>query len=379
MPGKEKRGKRKNSFLSWILFLANLAVLGFMLPGFLAAYVPPDKFWMLAFAGLAFPYFALLNFIFLVFWILLKKRFAFVSLAFVLLSWGRMAGFYQISLPDKVTKTERSLKVVSYNVRIFDRYNWKSGKISEDAREILKLTGTLQPDVLCLQEYHSGGKGKTSMCDSIKKYTGLKHSHIEFIKVNGTARPFGIATFSRWPVVKTETIKFSNNRLNLCIVNDLLCFNDTIRVFNLHLESIKFSNEDYLYMSDIANQAEDQELFKKNSLKIFSKLRKAFIARASQAREVAELIRKSPHPVIVCGDFNDTPSSYSYHTIAEGLNDAFRDSGNGFGQTYAGIFPSFRIDYILYGDELESTDFTRIKESHSDHYPIAATLRLRNN
>ena len=376
MPGKEKKGNRKNSFLSWIVFLANLAVVGFMLPGFLAVYVPPDKFWILAFAGLAFPYFALLNFFFLVFWIVLRKKFAFVALAFVLLSWGRMAGFYQISFPRKVTETERSIKIVSYNVRIFDRYNWKSGKISNDAAEILDLTGRLQPDLLCMQEYHSGSKGKTNMCDSIKKHTGLKHSHIEFIKVKGAERPFGIATFSRWPVIRSETIKFSNNRANLCMINDLLYFNDTIRLFNLHLESIKFNKEDYLYMSDIANQAEDQELFRKNSLKIFSKLRKAFIARASQAREVAELIRKSPYPVIVCGDFNDTPSSYSYHTLAEGLNDAFRESGNGFGQTYAGIFPSFRIDYILYGDEFESLDFSRIKESYSDHYPIAATLRL---
>jgi endonuclease/exonuclease/phosphatase family metal-dependent hydrolase len=377
MPTKENKKKRRNSLLSVLFLAANFVVLIFLALGFIAAYIPPDKYWIFAFAGLAFPYMALINVIFLIIWLVTRKMYFFISLAALLLCWSRISGFFQFSGNDSGYTTESSIKVVSYNVRIFDRYQWESKKISRNAEGILTLTNQLSPDILCLQEYHAGRKGKVNMEDSIIKYTGLKHSHIEFVRLNGKTKPFGIATFSRWPVVSSQTINFKGNTVNFCLINDIVCYGDTLRVFNIHLESIQLSNEDYLYVSDIANQAESKGLFSRNSRKIVSKFKNAFIARASQAREVAERIQTSPYPVIVCGDFNDTPSSYSYYTIAKDLSDAFKESGSGFGQTYAGILPSFRIDYILHGQEFNSTGFQRIREPLSDHYPVTAILNLQ--
>jgi len=376
MPLQEKKPKKKVSFLSRFLLITNALVLSGLAMGFVAAYIPPDKWWLFAFAGLAFPYLAVLNIVFLVIWLLAGKKYIFISLAALLICWNRLSGFIQINLSKSVVKTENSINVVSYNVRIFDRYNWKDNKVSKTAVDILKLTKELSPDILCIQEYHAGRKGKDNLEDSIRKYTGLKYNHIEFARLGGKTRPYGIATFSRWPVISSNTINFEGNTVNFCLCNDIVYKGDTLRIFNIHLESIQFSREDYLYVSDLAKQPENQELFSENSLKIFRKLQKAFIARASQARVVAERIQASPYPVIVCGDFNDTPSSYSYHQISSGLSDTYKVSGSGFGQTYAGILPSFRIDYILNSPELKSSEFKRIREPLSDHYPVSAVINL---
>ncbi len=377
MPIKENKKKRRSSLLSRMFLAANFVVLVFLALGFAAAYIPPDKYWIFAFTGLAFPYMALVNFIFLIIWLVTRKKYFFISLVALLLSWSRISGFFQFKGNDYGYTQESSIKVVSYNVRIFDRYQWEAKKTSRNAADILALTSKLSPDILCLQEYHAGRKGNVNMEDSVSKYTGLKYRHIEFVKLKGRTKPFGIATFSRWPVISSQTINFKGNTVNFCLINDIVCYGDTLRVFNIHLESIQLSNEDYLYVSDIANQAESKGLFSRNSRKIISKFKNAFVARASQAREVAMRIQTSPYPVIVCGDFNDTPSSYSYHQIAHNLTDAYKESGSGFGQTYAGILPSFRIDYILHGKEFNSTGFQRIREPLSDHYPVTAILNLQ--
>jgi len=374
MTAKEK--KKKTSLLSKLFLAANAMVLTGLAMGFLAAYIPPDKYWIFAFAGIAFPYLALINVVFIFIWMVSGKKYFFISLAALLICWNRLTGFIQFNNADDKGKTEKSIKVVSYNVRIFDRYNWQSKRISKTAEDILKLAGTLEPDILCLQEYHAGRKGTANMEDSIVKYTGLKYRHIEYARYKGKTKAFGIATYSRWPVISSHIILFERNPVNFCIYNDIVFQNDTIRVFNIHLESIQLSREDYLFVSELTNQAEDQAIFSENSRKILRKFKQAFISRASEARQVAEQIKESPYPVIVCGDFNDTPSSYTYHKMSRGLSDAFKESGSGFGQTYAGRFPSFRIDYILHDPALTSSGFKRIRVPLSDHYPVSTYITL---
>ncbi|MFH1119740.1 MAG: endonuclease/exonuclease/phosphatase family protein [Bacteroidota bacterium] len=374
MTTKEK--KKRTSLLSKLLLAANAVVLTGLAMGFLAAYIPPDKLWIFAFAGIAFPYLALINVVFIFIWMVAGKKYFFVSLAALLICWNRLTGFIQFNKNGEREKTENSIKVVSYNVRIFDRYNWNSKRISKTAEDILKLTRTLEPDILCLQEYHAGRKGSADMEDSIIKYTGLKYRHIEYAKYKGKTKAFGIATYSRWPVISSHIIPFERNPVNFCIYNDIVFQQDTIRIFNIHLESIQLSREDYLFVSELTNQAEDKALFSENSKKILRKFKQAFIFRASEAREVEEQIKLSPYPVIVCGDFNDTPSSYTYRKMSEGLSDAFRESGSGFGQTYAGRFPSFRIDYILHDPDMQSYGFRRTRVPLSDHYPVSTFITI---
>ncbi len=373
-----KKGRRRFPIIKGLFFTANLIVVVLFAMGYAAAYIPPDRNWVLAFAGLAFPYLALVNIAFAIFWLITGKKYiALLSVSVLIISWSRLGGYYRFHTGYGRPADSTGINVMSYNVRLFDLYNWKKNKISENAARQFQLLAEQKPDLLCIQEYHAGRSGKVDICDSVFKYTGLKHKYIAYVSMDGKDKPYGIAIFSRWPLTGTGIVRFEDNPVNFCLFSDILIGQDTIRLFNVHLESIKFSREDYLFVTDLRTNQEDQEVFAENSLKILQKLKRAFISRARQSRKLSEEIKRSPYPVIICGDFNDTPSSYAYHTISGNLNDAFRSGGQGFSQTYAGALPSFRIDYILHDENMFSVNsFVRIREPLSDHYPVVANLSL---
>jgi len=145
----------------------------------------------------------------------------------------------------------------------------------------------------------------------------------------------------------------------------------------VHFESIGLSEEDHMFVESMTNTiATDQpENITKYSKQIYNRLRRAFIYRAAQVSKIAEHIATSPHPVILAGDFNDTPMSHVYHQIAQHLNDAFR-SGLGMGRTYMIAVPGFRIDYIFYSDEFTPFNFKTEARPYSDHFPVSVTLHL---
>ena len=137
---------------------------------------------------------------------------------------------------------------------------------------------------------------------------------------------------------------------------------DTIRVYNIHLASNWFSQTDYSFMQ---NPTLETEELKKNVLSIGERLKNSFAKRAEQVHAIKTHINKSPYPVILCGDFNDTPNSYAYQQLARGLKDAFVEKGLGIGRSYNGKFPSLRIDYILCSPELNIHSF----ETKDVNYP----------
>lgn len=366
-----------------VLFLIiTLFPVALYLLAYAAAYIPPTRFWLVALAGLAFPYVVLINVAFLLFWLLSRNK-LYALLFFLILLPGiiRLGGYYQPGVfgkqPDNTSGELPDVKVMSYNVRIFDLYNWERDKISDNTRGVFRLIKEQKPDLLCIQEYHGGRYGKVDIADSIMKYSGLKYKSIAFVKISGKERPYGIATFSRWPIIHKGIVSFEENPVNFCMCSDITIGKDTVRLYNAHLESIKFSREDYLFVSEVMNNPEGQEEIRENLLNIVRKLKRAFLFRTHQAEKLSAEIGRSPYPVIVCGDFNDTPSSYTYRKIASGLNDAFRTSGKGFGQTYDGLLPTLRIDYILHDKQHFTThSFSRIKEPFSDHFPVVANIRL---
>lgn len=370
--------KGRLSFFSVILLLINIGVLFLLAVGFLAAYVRPDVNWMFAFAGLVFPYAVMANLFFVLIWMFLWNKLFLMSLLALLICWNRLTNYIQLDKKEvSDQQNNEPLKLMSYNVQIFDLYNWKKDHISTKGQDILKLMSTEKPDFLCLQEYHAGKRNKVDISDSIKKHTGLKYSHIAFVNKGGKDMPYGIATFSRWPVIKKQVINFDNNLINFCIYTDIVVDNDTIRLFNIHLESVRLSREDYLYVEELPRNTDSQEIFSENSKKILRKFKRAYINRTPQVIKVKEIINESPYPVVVCGDFNDTPSSYTYHHLSENLLDAFKESGHGVGMTYAGSLPSFRIDYILHDKRIESVNFETLKSNFSDHYPITTGVVLQ--
>lgn len=373
----QSRKPKRFRFISRLFLLLHGFILMLLLFGYLAAYISPDTCWPFAFAGLIFPWLAMLNIFMLPIWLLVQPKLMLLPLITTLLLWGRLGNFVQFnSSSARAIKTESNLNVLSYNVRLFDLYNWKQGHVSPLTDSIFQYIRAAQPDLLCIQEFHAGKKGVVMIADSIREYSGLKYQYIAYTSHKGKQRPYGIATFSRWPIVNAGNIQFKGNVFNTCIFTDIVKNGDTLRLFNLHLESIQLSEEDYLFVSELKSRQDDSEIFSERSKMIIRKLQAAFIRRASQARAVKEKIAGSPYPVIVCGDFNDTPASYAYHQISGNLTDAYRKAGNGLSQTYAGkLLPYFRIDYLLYQDKyFTALSFNRLKKAWSDHYPIETTL-----
>ena len=160
----------------------------------------------------------------------------------------------------------------------------------------------------------------------------------------------------------------------MAIYSDILIGNDTIRVFNFHLASLRISGME----QNIANHIEEEDRVGqvKDAIKVTKLLAKAFRKRAEQVHAVKEAIEASPYPVVVCGDLNDTPGSYAYRTLSEGLTDAFMEFGRGTGSTYIGFFPSFRIDYLLFSPEFTVSSFRTDDVSYSDHRPVITTFHL---
>jgi len=369
---ENKRRKGKRYFVNRLaMFCNHLAVIA-LLTSYLAPNVSPANFWFIAFFGLGYPLLVLINILFILYWTLQLKKRALYSLIVILSGWMLLHRFVQFSNNTKEIAHTKMLKVMSYNVKVFDLYNWSHNK--ETRAKIFGLINDEEPEIACFQEYFHRDSSDFCNTDSLKKMNGWRYADVEYTSHGKMLQHFGIATFSKYPIVHTGEVKFGYKGNNVCIFSDIKVGKDTFRVYNMHLQSIAFSKDDYKYAEDLQKDVEKENI--ERSKNILKRLKRAFVKRSHQADLVAESISKSPYPVIVCGDFNDTPSSYTYSTIAKNLKDSFIESGNGLGKSYVGAFPSFRIDYILHDDKFRSHNFNTIREELSDHFPVVAYLEL---
>lgn len=359
-----------------LLFLLNIVAILSLLFSYGASFISPEKIWWLALFGLGYGVLLLINIFFALFWFFLKDRKYFFSLIVILIGFSKIFNFFEIhflsSEPVEKKGNTFPLKVMSFNVRLFDLYNWMHN--TESREDIFRFLSKESPGIVCFQEYFTSERKEADFNnnDTLKKIIPAGYSNIEYSTTLREADHWGIATFSKFPMINKQAVHFQKLGGNIFIFSDIVIGKDTIRVYNTHLESIRFRVQDYKFIENLGSDVEQDEL--KGSLNIISRLKRAFIKRAQQVNVLREHISKSPYPVIVCGDFNDTPSSYTYATISEGLNDSFRESGSGLGRSYAGAFPSFRIDYILHDKKFKSSGYRTIHEKLSDHYPISCWI-----
>jgi endonuclease/exonuclease/phosphatase family metal-dependent hydrolase len=365
-----------------IIRYANVAFAVFLILSFLSTHISPEQIWFPAFLGLTYPYILLINVFFLLGWILLGRKELFISLLAIILGWGTFSDYLSLrpfrfmekghyeSLVREQRTTDHLLKTVSFNVRAFDVYRWEDNPSTRT--EILTFLRDEDPDLLCIQEFHSSNRPGFREGEVYRKLDHTPYRHIEYTVSNRRSN-YGIATFSFYPIINKGSVPLED-RLSICIYSDILLDKDTFRIYNCHLQSLHLSKKHYQFMDSLRLRYDDQQMADIKDISF--RLRDAFIKRAAQADIIAAHISGCPHPVIICGDFNDTPVSYTYRTIRDGMNDAFSVSGWGLGRTYNGKFPSFRIDYILYGGPLDALFFTREKVKLSDHYPIIGYLKV---
>lgn len=351
--------------------IGNILASGSLLLSYAATFISPAFFWPLAFFGLIYPYLFILNILFLILWLVKWKKAIFIPLITIILGLNHIyhAGPALRIKGNLNEKKGHDLKILSYNVRAFNLYDWENDPNTNEG--IFNFIRSEHPDVICLQEfYYSRSMSSSQSVSTPRFFREIPYQHIEYTTKNSNSG-FGIATFSRYPIIKTGVIRFENSN-NSSIYTDILFQNDTIRIYNNHLQSVNFIQKNYRFLENIPIMYSDRNI---NEIKdISSKLKSAFIKRAKQTDKIKARINQSPFPVIVCGDFNDTPVSYAYHKMQRKLDDAFLKAGAGCGNTHQGKIP-LRIDYILYGKEFEAVEFEKIEANLSDHYPIISVLR----
>lgn len=367
--------RRLRSFGKKIVIFLNLLAVAGLLLSYLATHISPEKFTFLALFGIAYVFLLAINIVFVIFWLFVKRKLALLSLLTILVGYKHFDAYFQL-FPDtganKVAES-KSLKVISYNVRLFGWYDWKNNTQYRDS--LIEALVPEDADVYCFQEYfHNSEPGRFDTENRLKRKLRTPYIYSEYTNWVGRHEKYGIATFSKYPIVGKGKVRFKREDSNISIYTDLLIEGDTVRVYNGHIASIRFEPKDYRFMDEIKEGDQDLEPVLKDGLGVVEKLSIAYKKRAGQVSELLAHADTAHFPVIICGDFNDTPVSYSYSLINSKLKDSFRESGWGIGNTYIGKFPSFRIDYIFHGDRFRAVDYHTLPANISDHHGIGATL-----
>lgn len=363
-------------FTKKFIIISNIIAGVLFLLGCYGYWFNPQKFWFIGLLTLASFYFLLVLVGFVFFWLIAKPRYSFISIVFMLLAWVPLRHLFKIRLSHsfEIKKADNSLRVMSWNVEHFKIAEYK--KHPEQKLQMLGLINHYNPDVACFQEMVASDKNPQAINNIEGFMKELKmpyyyYSYNSKIDYDGDHR-FGIIILSKFPLVNKETVSYSPNDYNSIFqYADLVKNGDTFRLFNMHLQSMKFSDNERKYLDD--PEIDDEKNFKE-SRSVLSKLKTGFLKRQLQSERIKKEMNQSPHPLIVCGDFNDVPNSYAYKTIGKGLNNAFVEKGAGMGRTFSHMSPTLRIDNIFADKRFQVEQYVRVNRKISDHYPVIADL-----
>jgi len=321
--------------LNKILFIVNSILLLLLLVSYIAPRVHPDFFWYISLLGIFFPAILIINIIFGIYWLFCWKKYFWANLIIILLGTSHIDNIIanQKNILDqkkfnelqknKKHQFDQLINIMSYNVRLFNQNeNIDDDDIVNKIRDVIKKE---KPNILCIQEFNL--TNETTKIFDLYNQKNANDNKLQII--------------TEYKVIKTGYIKSKN----ICVYKDIV-LNDTIRVYNIHLQS---------------NWV--------NSMK------SSYQNRVNEALKIKKHINKSPYPVIVCGDFNDTPISYTYSNLKNGLADSFKESGIGIGNSYVSI-PTLRIDYILHSKKYKSYNYKKNKYKLSDHFPISCDILI---
>jgi endonuclease/exonuclease/phosphatase family metal-dependent hydrolase len=374
MPKNLFRRFTKNFFI-----VANVTAAILFLLGCYGYFFNPKYFWPIGFLTLTAFYFLLILIAFTFFWLFIKPRRALISVITILLAFKPILNIIAFHFSGSFTQQKKAnaLRIMTWNVAQFNVM--EDQKHPEIKSRMIDVINQNEPDIACFQEMVA------------EDSTVRDHGHIdEFLqKLNfknyfysynpkedfwGYAH-FGIIILSKYPIINKQTVSFYPNDYNSIFQYvDIVKGADTVRVFNVHLQSLRFSKENLKYIDEPTVEDENKAL--KESKNIISKFKKGFLKRHVQADRIRAEIDKSPYPVIVTGDFNDVPNSYAYHTIGGNMKNAFVEKGGGLGRTFSGISPVLRIDNIFVDRKMDVLQFGLLKKKLSDHFPIIADVEM---
>ncbi|MCF6172102.1 MAG: endonuclease/exonuclease/phosphatase family protein [Bacteroidales bacterium] len=331
-----------------------------LLVSIFAPFFNPSRFAFFAFTGLLFPLLWILNVLFLLFFSIRKSRLAIAALVLLL------TGVYQFSLifhfpgRGEPASMHDTLNLISFNTGNADTAGAFNSRKKAFENELFS-----QSDIICLQEFVPENALGIDILESFNNKINVDYYGFE----NGDSS--GLSVYTKYEITGFGWLKQEGEDTYAlwCTLN---VDSDTLTLINVQLQSIRLDDDELESMTRLMRFYH----FPGNFYPIYTKLKRGFLWREEQVDQLKKLIRSSKYPVILCGDFNDPPSSFTYREISKLLQDAFVEKGKGLGSTYAGELPFLRIDYVMLGKGIKTSGFTKIGYTHSDHYPLFVSIGL---
>ncbi|WP_281322603.1 endonuclease/exonuclease/phosphatase family protein [Flavobacterium aestivum] len=345
--------------LSWFnkgMFLLNLVLIVLTFIAYLLPFLAPKIFPLLSVFTLFMPLFFLANGLFFLYWTIQFKKRMILSGLVLLIGITFFNKFYKFSAKE-FQESDKDFTIMSYNVRLFNVFKWLD---RDDVPEvILAFINEKNPDILCIQEFSNSAN------------IDLKVYRYKYVLMEGKQIKTGQAIFSKFPIIDQGNIVFPNSNNNV-VFADIKKGKDIVRIYNMHLQSIKISPD----VNEISENIDVIDQQKSKSL--FIRISKAFKQQQEQAAIFKEHEKDCKYPIIICGDMNNSAFSYVYRNIKGKLKDSFEEAGKGFGATYKFKYYPARIDYIFADETMEVKQFESFPEfQNSDHYPIMAKLSMK--
>ncbi|MDR6846632.1 endonuclease/exonuclease/phosphatase family protein [Flavobacterium granuli] len=345
--------------LSWFnkgMFFLNLVLIVLTFIAYLLPFLAPKIFPLLSVFTLFMPLFFLANGLFFLYWAIQFKKRMILSGLVLLVGITFFNKFYKFTAKE-FEESDKDFTVMSYNVRLFNVFKWLDRDDIPDV--ILEFINTENPDILCIQEFSNSAN------------IDLKVYPYKFVLMEGKQIKTGQAIFSKFPIIEHGNIVFPKSNNNV-VYADIKKGKDIIRVYNMHLQSIKIS-------PDVNEISENIDVIDQQKSKfLFIRISKAFKQQQEQAAIFKEHEKDCKYPIIICGDMNNSAFSYVYRNIKGKLKDSFEEAGVGFGATYKFKYYPARIDYIFTDETMEVKQFVSFPEfQNSDHYPIMAKLSMK--
>lgn len=352
-----------------IFFIVTVAFALLLLLAVLSPKISPDLFYPMAFFGVLFPIILFANIIIVIIWASMGSLRFLMPLSVIILGWSKVTAFFGFggtSFEDSMQI--EALKTATINARFFGLYEKK-----DYADSFIQLVKNENIDILCVQEFFTKGAKQESTLFKIKKATGLHYAYFKTINIGYDEGEVGMLVLCRWPIEEKGEIEFEPNKGNMAIWADLTVNQRKLRIYSVHLQSYRFSDEEYNLLQNIPDSKDQAIVSSKN---LISRMKNGFEKRAGQTRKLLEHIENSDRKPIVVGDFNDPPISYTYDKMSSVLTDAFKESGSLVSATYKGPIPMQRIDYIFFDKGFECIGYSTDNRYQSDHKMVKAVIEL---
>jgi len=360
-----------------ILYALNVVLLASLLLSAFSGYVSPQRFVFFSYLGLLFPFILIGNIAVFIVWLLFKQwKLMLMSLAVFFICIKAIYTYCPLhGRTDAIPKD--AIKILTYNVMRFNNMK-KDNPKGDPPNKILQYIKETDADIVCIQEYGfaAGGANNITENDIMKALNKYPYHYFPRMQQPFRNEIYDVGFFSKFPILSFEKVPYES-AYNESFVVELDIRGKRVTLINNHLESNKLTDEDRSSYYQLTKEPDTQS-FDDFTQIMNKRLTPAFITRAGQADIISQVIKENKNPyIIVCGDFNDTPISYTRFKIKGDLNDAFVDSGFGLGITYNKYRFLFRIDYILTGKNIKSYNCTVGKLNSSDHYPLWCYLQLK--